>query len=153
MDRLKELFYSKEFNMGSLKNFRKFLKEKNVNVSYKDVKEFYEKQDLIQRSKPLKSKSEFNPIITLEPNNILYMDTTFLFDDKIAVITAMDLFSKKLYAYPLKVKKSIGGLDGGKVVRAIDSRNFLESIVETDDYKIIRVDGGAEFQKQFKKVC
>ena len=59
MDRLKDLFYSKEFNMGSLKNFRKFLKQKNIDIPYKSVKEFYEKQDVIQRSKPIKSRSKF----------------------------------------------------------------------------------------------
>ena len=53
---LKENFYSKEFNAQSLPKFRKYLKDKNIDIPYKIIKEWYEKQELIQRIKQFKQK-------------------------------------------------------------------------------------------------
>ena len=150
---MEEIFYSPEFNSQSLNKFVEFLRKKKPNhsFSYKEIKEFYENQPVIQRTRMKRRRQKFNPIITLEPKNILYMDTTFIKSDNIAVITAIDLFSKKGYVRYIKTRKSRGGLDKGRSVKASDAVKFLEEIMEKTKYKEIRTDGGSEFQDAFKK--
>ena len=131
---LKENFYSKEFNAQSLQKFWKFLKEKDIDVRYTYVKNWYEKQELPQRIKPFVQRKKYNPIITLKNNKILYMDSMFITKDSLAVIVAIDLFSKKAYAKVKKVKKNKGGLDKGTSIKSIDTTNFLTQILEKDKY-------------------
>ena len=147
---LKEHFYSKEFNAQSLPKFRKFLKEKDIDVRFNVVKEFYDKQELVQRIKPFKERKKYNPIITLNHNKVLYIDSMFITDDLLAVMVAIDLFSKKAYAKVKKIKRPKGN-DKGTSIKSTDTRNFLSQILEKDDYSEIRTDAGKEFLKQFKK--
>ena len=150
---MEEVFYSPEFNSQSLNKFVEFLRKKKPKhtFSHKQIKEFYDKQPVIQRTRMKRLRQNFNPIITLESNSILYMDTTFIKTDNIAVITALDLFSKKGYVRYVKTRKSRGGLDKGKSVKASDSVKFLDDIMEKTKYKEIRTDGGSEFQDTFKR--
>ena len=103
------------------------MKEKNIDVRYKDVKEWYEKQELIQRIKPFKERKKCNPIITLNHNKFLCIDSMFITDDLLAVKVAIDLFSKKVYAKVKKIKRPKGN-DRGTSIKSTDTRNFLSQI-------------------------
>lgn len=145
-------FYSKEFNAQSLSSFKEFLKQKGVVFKNKELVEWYSKQDLPQRMKQFVKQKKFNPIITLEPNNVLYMDTVFV--DKYAIILAIDLFSKKAYAYAKKVSIARGEKIPvySNSIKATDAAIFLQNILKTDVYKEIRTDDGSEFKASFSKL-
>lgn len=76
------------------------------------------------------------------------MDSMFITKDKLGIIVAIDLFSKKAYAYAKKLKKNVG--ETGTSIKSVDTTYFLSKILEKDDYIEIRTDAGKEFLKEFK---
>jgi len=152
-DFFREAFYDKAFNSQGFYKFIEFLRTKDANHRYsvQQIKEFYERQPVIQRMRIKRARNVWNRIFTLEPKSILYMDSMFITDDKLALIVAIDLYSKKLYLKYIKTRKSRGGLDKGQSVKAVDTRKFLDEIMDQTEYKEIRTDGGSEFQDEFKR--
>ena len=150
---LKTQFYG-DFNAGGLASFKRYLKDKNIDIPNNVVTTFYNKQALNQKIKLPKKRTEFNPIFTLNGHgSVLYMDTMFLtfktktkLKKKVAVITAMDLFSKYLYIYIKLLKQSQGGLEIGTSVKTKDSEALLDDIFKKTTYQEIRTDGGSEFK-------
>jgi hypothetical protein len=106
---MEELY--KKFNYPSLNKFQQILKRNNIFLSYKEVQNFIDKQSIKQIHKPIynvKSKQKF--IFSLEPYESVQIDLldyqkysssnkNFKF-----ILIAVDIFSRKAFALPLKNK-------------------------------------------------
>ena len=153
-NQLKEIFESDEFLAQNINKFRKVAKEKIPGVTNKEIKDFYDKNFIKEIMTPFVSKKTFNPIVTLKANFVLYLDSLFYKQHDLAVIVAMDLFSKKAYGLAVKLKKKTKKKKGetvisGTSVKATDALQLLQKILNSDKYSEIRVDSGSEFQAQF----
>lgn len=160
-DQLGKIFYnednSNKFFIGDMTKFKQVLKDNNINIRPKDLKEWYESQEIIQITKPPPitnesiSKQIFNhKIITSFPFERLYLDTMYIKKYNIAIIVALDQFSRlalaKLYRDTIKDT----GISSQKALSAL--KEFQEVITDDFKYSIFQVytDDGSEFKKAFK---
>ena len=151
-EQLKEIF--NEILGQDLSKFKPLAKERIPGITNAQIKDFYDRQTVRQRMLVRNSKKKFNPIITLKNNHVLFMDSMFITSDNIAIINAIDLFSRKGYIFVKKVRKKRKKKDGtsitGTSITSEDTRDFLQRILSTDKYTEIRTDKGKEFESVFK---
>lgn len=74
MDEVKKKFYDSKYGLKNLEQFLKTLDELNIKVPRKQVKEFYEKQEVNQIMKPVTRKKVYNSKIANYPKDIYEMD-------------------------------------------------------------------------------
>ena len=74
MNKLKELFNNPEHGLGNLHSF--FMKAKNEipNIKYKDVKEFYNNQEIVQVLRPQTKPIHFNSVSADYQRDIFEID-------------------------------------------------------------------------------
>jgi hypothetical protein len=74
MNKLKEIFYDPEKGLGNLQSFFKKVKQEDPNMKYKEVKDFYDKQEVNQIMRPQIKPKEFNSVTAKMPRDIFEID-------------------------------------------------------------------------------
>jgi hypothetical protein len=74
MDKLKELFNDPETGFTNLRTFFMKVKAKNPNIKYKDVEDFYNKQEIVQVMRPQIKPREFNSVTADYPKDVFEVD-------------------------------------------------------------------------------
>jgi hypothetical protein len=74
MNKLKEIFYDPEKGLGNLQSFFKKVKQEDPNIKYKEVKDFYDKQEVNQIMRPQTKPKEFNSVTAKMPRDIFEID-------------------------------------------------------------------------------
>jgi len=132
---------------------------KYLNITRKEVAEFLRRQGNFQITRRSPAKKDDERIIGLYPNHIWMMDIIFMDYTKNYnysgggkgknrnyyryILNIIDVFSKKLWSFPL--------LDGKKTAREV--WNKLRSVIRSENSrpKLLVTDNGAEFQGIFSE--
>ena len=143
---LHKLYYSEKNYFGRDKLYQ-IARAKGLSVSRRGVMHWLKGQELNQVYVPTKKNREIQPTVLKEPFLQVGVDLmdmqNFADGDYKYILTATDLFSKKLYAQPLKNKK------GPTVAKA------MAKVLDSSGSKIraIRSDRGSEFvDASFKRL-
>jgi len=136
----------KKFNYPSEKRLYTIIQELGMKASHKDLKEFIAKQSVYQIHKPVQNiVSNQRHITASEPNEIWQIDlldyTNYSKQNKGFhwVLIAIDFFTRKAYAEPIKTKTPKSVLDG------------FQKIVINNKPKVVYSDDGSEWKGVFKK--
>ena len=132
---------------------------KYLNITRKEVAEFLRRQGNFQITRRSPAKKDDEKIIGLYPNHIWMMDIMFMDYTKEYnysgggkgknrnyyryILNIIDVFSKKLWSFPI--------LDGKKTAREV--WNKLRSVIRSENArpKLLVTDNGAEFQGIFSE--
>lgn len=152
IDKLRNLFYSPDTGFVNVRSLVQKAKENKIKLSYKEIKEFYEKQDVNQIFKEkLKPKKLHHIMAPFGTVGTLQMDlrdvSKFSRKNKGIhfVLSIVDVFSRYLWCYPLKQKS------GPQVSEAIDNM-FTELKKKYDNVFItVTTDEGKEFDNKLVK--
>ena len=98
MNDLKTLFYDPRQGLISLNKLFEKTKQKNLNLSYNQVKGFYEKQPVNQLLKPIRKPQNFNSIVSNYPGHIYQIDimvyTRFAYHSYKYILVVIDNYSR-----------------------------------------------------------
>jgi hypothetical protein len=98
MNDLKTLFYDPRQGLISVDKLYKKTKELNLNLSYNQVKSFYEKQPVNQLLKPIRKPQHFNSIKADYPSHIYQVDimvyTRFTYHSYKYILVVIDIYSR-----------------------------------------------------------
>ena len=138
--------YYDDHNLFGRDKLYKILQEQNLDISRRQVMEWLKEQPVYQRYLPTKKNRVIQPTILSKPYQQLGIDLMDLqnleYNGYKYILTIVDLFSKKIWAYPLKNKQD----------KTVASRfnSFLRSVPHIST---VRSDRGSEFiSHAFKKV-
>jgi transposase InsO family protein len=141
-----ELYYKKGFLFGRDKLYKKAV-ELQIPISRRQVADWLNKQEINQLFRQTKPAVKTKPTILSDNNKQIGIDLidfrNYSYNGYEWILTAIDLFSKKAYAIPMKNKNDI------------TTANAMKKILEQINQPIstIRSDNGSEFvSKQFKKL-
>jgi transposase InsO family protein len=159
-NQLGELFYGKDnkFFMSDLEKFEYKLKDKNIQISPKDLKDWYNNQEVVQVSRPPPLTKESLPrqhfnhkIITSFPFERLYLDVMYIKKYGIAILTALDQFSRLALAKVFQDTHRDTGITAEKALTGL--KEFQTIIKDKFKYAIFKVytDDGGEFKSVFSK--
>jgi hypothetical protein len=140
-------FYD-EYGFPSFAKFYQILKEKKVAVTQKEVKEFLARQEEEQLFKQPKAKKQNRAIVSFKENEKWQID--LLDYSKYApfnknfewIFVAVDIFTRKAYAEPMKSKSP-----NDTVVA------FKKIIAKAGKPYVIMSDNGTEWLGKFKEYC
>lgn len=100
MDKLKKLYYNSKQGYISLNKLRKKLKENNIDIPFKDVKDFYQKQAINQVMKPVRKPKIFNSFIASQSGDTFQMDIIvydrFTYHNYKYMLVVIDIYSRFL---------------------------------------------------------
>lgn len=136
MEKLKELY--EEYGYPGQSRLYKIAKDNKLKVTQKQVKEFLKKQSVQQQHTQIKKKKKGH-IVALSPNNIFQADlldyTKYSRNNEGYkwILIAMDVFTRKAYARPLKNKKPSS------------VANAFKEIIENNKPIEVMTDNGNEF--------
>lgn len=140
--------YKDNFGSG-ITNFYKTIRTKYLNIKRDDVKAFIKKQVNKQLIGNYRHRTN-KPIIALYPNQLWCIDLIEI-DNNLTtrnknfryIVNVIDVFSRKLWLEPMKVKTSIS------------TRNAFRKIIERAGVKpkYLISDNGTEFEKDFNEYC
>jgi len=111
MDKLQEIYNDPKYGFSSLNTFYKKLKEMNITVSYKTVKDFYNKQKINQVFREPK-KRERSSIVAYSLFGCLQADLMDIkkfknFNSGVKyLLNVIDVYSRYAWSIPVKSKKS-----------------------------------------------
>jgi IS30 family transposase len=146
---LKSLYEKERLQLigKGIRTFYKYINERYINITYKDVTEFLKKQENYQLTSDI-NKVVNKPIIEKRPNarwqiDLIDMSNYGQQNKKKYILNCVDVFSRKIWLRPLKDKT------------AMLSSDALINIIEVADVKpdIIQTDNGGEFLAQFNQYC
>lgn len=145
-DQLYDLYYTKQNFFGRDKIYELALTN-HIDVSRRQVADWLAKQEVNQLLRRREHASTIIPTVLKNPNSQIAIDLIDFQNHEFKgykwIFTAIDLFSKKAYAFPMKSKDSN------------ESSKIIEKIIkEIDEHiSVIRSDNGSEFtNKNFQKV-
>jgi len=139
---LKDIYYDPLHGFNGVDAL--FRKVKKQGISRKEVAEFLKKQEIVQRTR--KQFKSFNSFVATAPLQEMQIDLIYLENPHLNqakyCLTAIDIFSKKATAIPLKRKTGAETADA-----------FKEVLKQLGVPKLIYSDQGSEFKnKHFEKV-
>ena len=145
-DKLRETYYDPEEGlMGARKLYEKL---KTQGVTYKEIKDFLDKQEVAQRHKPIQKPKAYFPIIAKYENEIMQLDLVDMSNISSTnegykwLLCGIDVFTRKAYCEPMK----------NKTIPSVISA--FQIILEKAKPEIINCDKGSEFiSHQFKKLA
>lgn len=151
---LDKIFYSKDFVAGSLPKFWEKVKGAKLPYTWREVKDYYDEQELVQRFRPytkLKNIKEPNKLITDEPFKRVWIDTMYFGKFKFAIVTGVDLFTKVGFVKPFywkRIKTSDGEFKGITADEGLKAVKEMIADIEKMGYKIgtLTHDRGSEFK-------
>lgn len=104
MSKIKDLFYNPEIGLTSLNTFIKKVKKIEPEIKAKDIKDFYEKQQVNQLLKPIIKQTQFNSVVALFPKDTYEMD--FIVYDRYTInnykniFCCVDIYSRFAHCIP-----------------------------------------------------
>ena len=111
MDKLKALYYDPENGFVGLNELYRLSKEHNLNLSYKEVKEWYNNQTTTQVYKQSKQSKKYNKIIApyfeIGCFQVDLMDVHNLYKENNGVnflLNVVDIYSRYAFSSQLKIK-------------------------------------------------
>lgn len=159
--RLTKIFYGEnrdiKFLLQDYEKFKDVIKEQNINIRPKDLKDWYEAQEVVQVTKPppltkeSDSKQKFHyKIITDYPFQRFYLDTMYIKKYGIAILCGLDQFSRYAFCKLFSNTYKDTGISSSKVLEAF--KIFQKSIEKQFNYFIMEVytDEGPEFKGSFQ---
>ena len=106
---LYHIYYDKKNYFG--RGIYSLIKDDDAKITNKQIQEFLNSQEINQLYKPTKQSKNIATTILKEPNKQLGIDiidmTKYDYKDKKYIFTAIDLFSKKAYAYAMNNKNDV----------------------------------------------
>lgn len=149
--KLADIFYSDAFGMRSAKRLYEEANRRGLNLSHREIKEWYHNQEVVQLFAPLKKpKYSSTPIQGDYTGQNVYFDTMFF--PKVAVINAVDLYSKYAWGHPVRLRKRPD--ETTESVSARKTTAFLREVIEDLNKKgftldQVTTDLGSEFFSTF----
>jgi hypothetical protein len=102
MEELKKLFYNPKEGLVSKDKLYAKVKEKGINLTKKEVNEFYDNQEINQVLKPLRKQKEFNTYKANYPGHIYQLDiivyNRFTQNKKSYILVLIDIYSRFMLA-------------------------------------------------------
>ena len=102
MEELKQLFYNPKEGLVSKDKLYAKVKEKGINLTKKEVNEFYDNQEINQVLKPLRKQKEFNTYKANYPGHIYQLDiivyNRFTQNKKSYILVLIDIYSRFMLA-------------------------------------------------------
>jgi hypothetical protein len=102
MEELKKLFYNPKEGLVSKDKLYLKAKEKGINLTRKEVNDFYDKQEINQVLKPIRKKKEFNTYKANYPGHIYQLDIIvyngFTQNKKSYILVVIDIYSRFMLA-------------------------------------------------------
>jgi len=102
MEELKQLFYNPKEGLVSKDKLYAKVKEKGINLTKKEVNEFYDNQEINQVLKPLRKQKEFNTYKANYPGHIYQLDiivyNRFTQNKKSYILVVIDIYSRFMQA-------------------------------------------------------
>lgn len=144
---LKKFFDNPKTTSNGKLKFYSIVSANTYGITFKQVSEFLDNQEAYQLHKPAPKLRVVKPIIKDKPGVYYQVDLILLpalknsnnnFEN---ILTVIDVFSKKAWAFPLKTKEA----------REV-SLNFAKVIEESPNLKIVQTDQGSEFQAEFDEL-
>jgi hypothetical protein len=148
MEELRKIFYDPKYGYPNVNQLVKIAKEKNLGLTYDEIKSFYDSQQVNQIFKPNVNKK-------FEPIKSVYDEVGTLQADLMDVsrwarhnhgvnwlLNVVDIFSRYAWSFPLKTKSSKNG----------NIAEVLEEVYKEIEKKyprnhlILEVDNGSEFK-------
>jgi hypothetical protein len=90
MSKIKELFYNPEVGLTNLNTFIKRLKKIEPDIKQKDIRDFYNAQEINQILKPVEKPKVFNSVIALFPKDTYEID--FIIYDRYTINNYKNIF-------------------------------------------------------------
>ena len=126
---LEKIYYNKSLGFTGFQKFYERVKEQKIKITRKDLKEWYDKQQVTQTFKKVKQTNTLK--ITAHPYSY-QIDVVFI--KKLKFLFLIEITSRKLFAYNI-VHNTLNEI--------LDKLNeFIKN------YKIIRLEGDLQFQKE-----
>ena len=149
LEELRKLYYDDKNYFGRDKLW-KIAHAKGINVSRRDVMNWLKTQNLNQVYSYTKKTKDVAPTTLKHPRQQLGIDLidfrNFAFEGFDWILTGMDLFSKKMYAEPMKGKET------DEAYRAIQA--LLKSVSPAAPlFSIVRSDNGSEFKGALNRLA
>ena len=102
MDKLKEIFYDKKEGLSNLNKLYEKVQEEHLNISRKQIQDFYEKQSITKIMKPVRKPKYFNSYVANYAGHIYQLDiinyTRFKINNYQYIICLIDIYSRYLVA-------------------------------------------------------
>jgi hypothetical protein len=146
--KLDSLFYGKDLMTKGFKVFKDAVK--SLKIPDKDLKFYYDNQEIVQLFKPIPPRKErkFIPIVVSSPFERVYMDTMFITGINLTIVNCVDLFSK--YGFSMSFRGN--SISSSKALKTLYS--FIKHIIDAGYYITnLITDSGTEFKGEFKKDC
>ena len=131
-------------------NFYKFVRTKYLNITRDDVNKFLKTQQIFQTTRPTLTKRMNKPILATYPNQMWGIDLIDLgnhfknaFGQVKYILNIVDVFSRKVFLFPLNNKLSSNIADCFKVIK-----KRIKILP-----KYILCDNGGEFMHEFQEYC
>ena len=142
---LDNIFYNKSFLYRGFDKFCEKVKKAKINISQKDLRFYYNNQQVVQMFKPLNKPTKIK-ILTYKPFRKVYMDTMFITSANITLINTIDYFTK----YAL-IKVYNGNVTNSKKTKEAIN-NYIDDVYKKG-YLIDNVytDNGSEFKGEFNE--
>jgi transposase InsO family protein len=145
-DILKEIYNDPNQGIGlGIQSFYNKINSKYLNIRRKDVKDFLVNQSIYQINKP-EPRPVNKPIVAKYPNHRLAIDLVDMtkyegYNNHYKwILTAIDYFSKKVFAVPLKNKEDNTCLEGLKKIIHEQMNNTYPKMLQSDN--------GGEFKNE-----
>ena len=139
--KLKDLYYNSKQFFGRDKLY-KIAQNKGINMSRRDVMNWLKKQNLNQVYAGTRKTSDIQPTVLKRPRSQLGVDlidmSNFAINGYKWIFTGVDMFSKKMYAVPMKGKDTL------LAYNALST--MMKSVAPPQPlFSVIRSDNGSEF--------
>jgi hypothetical protein len=144
MDKLKKLYYDSKQGYISLTKLRKKLKENNIDIPYKDVKDFYQKQAINQIMKPVRKPKIFNSFIAKQAGDTFQMDIIvydrFTYHNYKYMLVVIDIYSRFLQVRAMtnrRMETIINNFED--ILKVIGTPNILQCDNEFNKNEFIKI--------------
>lgn len=148
-NKIKNMYYDTKNGFISFEKFYKKVKSNGIKISKRDVKEFYDSQQLNQIMKPIKKQKKFSSYIAYRPNHIFQMDIMvydrYEYNKYKYILVVIDVYSRYLQARPMtnrkletiiknykSIVKEIGPADYMQCDNEFNKADFIEVLADTN---------------------
>ncbi len=123
MDKLKEIFYDRKEGLTNLNKLIEKVHEEKLNLSNKEIKEFYNKQNITKLMKPIRKPKYFNSFRANYAGHIYQLDiinySRYKMNNYQYILCLIDIYSRYLIA------RAMTNREMGTIIK-----NFVEMIDE-----------------------
>lgn len=141
---LKELYKDPNTTSNGLHSFYNIVKQRYYGITFNQVQDFLKNCENYQLHKPVNTIKVIKPILRSQPGVYVQADTINMVDygywnnNYKYALTCIDIFSKKLWIFPLKNNSATDC-----------ARAFRNVLNDCPNLKTVHTDNGSEFKFQF----